>query len=89
MSGVTESEAGKTREERVKALLSSGRLVFLQTVGYSATEITGLGDLASLPPETVNTLLHRKAEEAIAETLGASLRKRHLRVRTLGGRKKK
>ena len=89
MFGVTESEAAKSREERVKELLGSGRLVFLQTVGYTAGEITDLGDLASLSPETVGTLLHRKAEEAIAEAVGRSLRKRHLRVKTFGGRKKK
>jgi hypothetical protein len=67
---LAEAEGAKTREERANELLRSGRLVFLETAGYTAAKITGLGDLAALPLETMSTLLHRKAEEAVAKALG-------------------
>ncbi len=84
-----EGEGAETGAERVKELLRSGRLIFLQTVGYSETEITRLGDLAILPSETMTVLLHQKAEEAIAEAVGESLQKYRLRVRKVGGKKRK
>jgi hypothetical protein len=83
------AEAAKTNEEKANALLKSGRLVFLQTMGYTAAEITRLGDLAAVPPETMSTLLHRKAEGAVARALGESLQRDHLRVAKLGVRKKR
>jgi len=89
VSSVAEGEAAKTGEERANDLLRSGRLVFLRTVGYSEAEIAALGDLAVLPPETTSALLHRKTEEAIAEALGESLQKYHLRVRKVGRKKRK
>lgn len=84
-----ENETAHIGEEKGKELLRSGRLVFLQTVGYTSAEITRLGDLVALPPETMSTLLHRKAEEAIADALGKSIQRHHPRVRKIGGRKKK
>jgi len=86
---LAEGNVAKTGEERANELLRSGRLVFLQTVGYTAVEITGLGDLAVLPSESMSSLLHRKAEGAIAKALGKSIQKYHPRVRKIGGRKKR
>lgn len=83
------AEAAKTNEEKANELLKSGRLVFLQTMGYTAAEITRLGDLAAVPPETMRALLHRKAEGAVARALGESIQRHHPRVGKLGGRKKR
>ena len=83
------AEAAKTNEEKANELLKSGRLVFLQTMGYTATEITRLGDLAAVPPETMSALLHSKAEGAVARALGESIQRHHVRVGKLGGRKKR
>lgn len=85
---MAEGEA-KTGEERANELLRSGRLVFLQTAGFTIAQITGLGDLARLPDEKMSELLHNKADNAIANALGESLRKHRLRVRRVGGRKRK
>ncbi len=83
------AEANKTDEEKSNELLKSGRLVFLQTVGFTASEIAGLGDLTTLPSERMSELLRRKAEEALAETLGESVRKHHPQIERIGGRKRK
>jgi hypothetical protein len=61
---VAEDEAAKTGNERTNELLRSGRLVFLQTVGYTEAEILGLGDLAMVPSDKVSELLRRKTLEA-------------------------
>lgn len=61
-----EDEAASIRLEKAKELLRSGRLVFLQTTGYSSEEILKLGDLASVSSEKVNALLERKILEAAA-----------------------
>ena len=66
-------------------LLRSGRLVFLQSAGYSAEKIAGFGDLSALPDDKISELLHKKADNAMAKALGDSLQKHHLRVRRLGG----
>ena len=79
---MSENEAAKTGEEKAKELLRSGRLVFLQTAGYTEMQISGLGDLAAVPSEKVSELLHRKA-------LAAVLRKRRIRVQTFGRKKRK
>jgi hypothetical protein len=89
VSALSDNEAAKTGEEKAKDLLRSGRLVFLQTVGYTKTHISGLGDLAAVSSERMTELLHGKAEEAIANALGESLQKYHLRLRRLGGSKRK
>jgi hypothetical protein len=86
---VSAKEAPLTGEEKANVLLRSGRLVFLQTVGYSEAQILRLGDLAALPSERMSTLLQRKAEEAIATAFGKSIQRHHPRVRKIGGRKKK
>jgi hypothetical protein len=83
---MTEGESGQKRADE---LLRSGRLVFLQTAGYTAVQITGFGDLASLPGEKMSELLDNKADNAIANALGESLQKHRLRVRRVGGRKPK
>jgi hypothetical protein len=79
---VSENEVAKTGEEKAKDLLRSGRLVFLQTAGYTEMQILGLGDLAAVPSAKMSELLHRKA-------LAAVLRKRRIRVQTFGGKKRK
>jgi hypothetical protein len=58
-------------------------------VGYTAAQITGLGDLTAIPSEKMSELLYHKAEEAIANALGKSLQKYHPRIRKLGGKKRK
>jgi hypothetical protein len=70
-------------------LLRSGRLVFLQTAGYSSEQIAGFGDLAMLPGEKIIELLHGKADDTIHKALGESLRKRRLQVKRLGGSRKR
>lgn len=87
---MAEGEAGKTREEKTNELLRTGRLVFLQAAGYTAAQITGYGDLAALPSEAMNSLLHEKTELAIANIIGESLQKHPPPVRKIGrGRKRK
>lgn len=84
------SESDEGREEKVTELLRSGRLVFLQTAGYTAAQIAGYGDLAALPSEAMNSLLHEKTELAIANIIGESLQKHPPPVRKIGrGRKRK
>ena len=83
------AEASKSNEEKANELLKLGRLVFLQTVGYTASKIAGLGDLTTLPSERMSELLRRKAEEALAETLGESVRQHHPQTERIGGRKRK
>ena len=63
---MAEDEAAKTGKERANELLRSGRLAFLETAGYTAAQITGLGDLALVPSEKVSELLRRKALDAVA-----------------------
>jgi hypothetical protein len=63
--------------------------VFLQTAGYTAVQIAGFGDLATLPDEKVSELLHKKADDAILKALGESLRKHRLRVKRVGGSRKR
>lgn len=87
MSSGTENESD--RKKTADELLRSGRLVFLQTAGYTAAQISGFGDLLKLTDEKVSELLHHKAENAIANMLGEKLQKRKHRVRKLGGRKRK
>jgi hypothetical protein len=50
-----EGEVAKTGRERANELLRSGRLVFLETAGYTAAQITGLGDLALVPSQKVSS----------------------------------
>jgi len=78
-----EGEVAKTGRERANELLRSGRVVFLETAGYTAAQITGLRDLALVPSEKVSELLRRKALDAVAR----SLIKRRTRVRV--GKKRK
>jgi len=85
---VSENEAVKTREEKAKGLLRSGRLVFLQTAGYTETDILGFGDLAVLRSERMTQLLHDKAMEAFGNALGKTLRKKDLEVKIIGGKKR-
>ena len=80
-----EGEVAKTGRERANELLRSGRLVFLETAGYTTAQITGLGDLASVPSEKVSELLRRKALDAVAR----SSIKRRVRVRVLKKKKRK
>jgi hypothetical protein len=53
----------------------AGRLVCLQTVGYTAAQINRLGDLVAVPTETMRSLLQQKVKLAIAKALGQSLQK--------------
>jgi hypothetical protein len=86
MDGVSEAE--KTGQERAKELLRSGRLVFLQTAGYTEPQILGFGDLAILPARRMAELPHRKAVEAFGNALGKTLRKKDLKVKLIGGKKR-
>jgi len=80
----------ESREKKADELLRTGRLVFLQTVGYTPAQITGYGDLAALPSETMRSLLDQKAELAIAKAVGKSIQKYHPRIKkTRSGRKRK
>lgn len=63
---VAESEGGKSAQEMADELLRTGRLVFLQTAGYTEAEISILGDLAAVPSEKVTGLLEKKAMDAAA-----------------------
>ena len=87
MAGV--SEATKTGKERAKELLRSGRLVFLQTAGYTEPQILGFGDLATLSAERMTELLHSKAVEAFGIALGKTLPEKDLKVKIIGGKKRK
>lgn len=81
---------GESGQKRADELLRTGRLVFLQTVGYTPVQISGFGDLAALPFETMRSLLDQKAELALAKAVGKSIQKYHPRIRRLGsGRKRK
>lgn len=60
------SEDKRSGAEKAKELLRSGRLVFLQTVGYTGPEILGFGDLGELSSEKMSELFHRKTLEALA-----------------------
>jgi hypothetical protein len=51
--------------------------------------MTGLGDLAAIPSGKMSELLHHMAEEAFADALGESLQKYHLRIRRVGGKRRK
>jgi len=83
------SEATKAGEERAKELLRSGRLVFLKTAGYTGSQILELGDLAVLPAEKMTGLLHSKVVEAFGNALGKTLTKKDLKIRLIGGKKRK
>jgi hypothetical protein len=77
---LSEDGIAKTRKERANELLRSGRLVFLQTVGYTEAEILGLGDLAVVPSDKVSELLRRKTMQAagkwfVKEKVGIKLTK--------------
>jgi hypothetical protein len=80
---------GESREKRADELLRSGRLVFLQTAGYTTAQIIGFGDLTKLPDEKMSELLHNKIDNAIANILGESMQKQHRRVKKIGGRKRR
>ena len=67
------AEDEKTRQEKADEFLRGGRLVCLQTVGYTAAQISRLGDLAAVPAETIRSLLQQKVELAIAKALGGAL----------------
>jgi len=82
---LSEGEVSKTGKERANEMLRSGRLVFLETAGYTAAQITGLGDLAFVPSEKVSELLRKKALEAVAR----SQLKRRTRVQLLRKRRRK
>lgn len=82
-------EDENAQRERVDELLRSGRLVFLQTSGYTPSQITGFGDLAKLPDEKMSELLQHQIDNAIANMLGEKLQKQKRRVRKLGGRKRR
>jgi len=86
---MSENEAVKTGEEKAKGLLRSGRLVFLTTAGYTEADILGFGDLTMLRSERMTELLHRKAVEAFGNALGKTLRKKDLKVKLIGGKKRK
>lgn len=81
---MAEGEVAKTGRERANELLRSGRLVFLETAGYTAAQITGLGDLALVPSEKVSQLLRQKALDAVAR----AILKRRPRVRVVGKKRK-
>jgi hypothetical protein len=67
---MAEIEGAKTPQERAVELLRTGRLVFLQTTGYTEEEIRGLGDLAILPAEKMQELLKQKTlDAAVRRTL--------------------
>ena len=83
------AEDEKTQRERTDELLRTGRLVFLQTAGYTAAQITGFGDLVRLPDEKMQELLHSKTEKAIASLLGEATQKHHPRVMKLHRQKRK
>lgn len=59
--------------------------MFLETAGYTAAQITGLGDLALVPSEKVSELLRKKALEAVAR----SQLKRRTRVELLRKKRKR
>ena len=80
-------EDEKSPDVKADEFLRGGRLVCLQTVGYTAARISRLGDLAALPAETMRSLLQQKVELAIAKALGQSLQKRR-RIRK-GTRKRR
>jgi hypothetical protein len=82
---VAEGETQKTGKERANELLRSGRRVFLETAGYTAAQILGLGDLALVPSEKISELLRKKALEAVAR----SQLKRRTRVELLKKKRKK
>jgi hypothetical protein len=83
------AEDEKTRQEKADEFLRGGRLVCLQTVGYTAAQINRLGDLAAVPAETVRSLLQQKVELAIAKALGQALQKRRPRTRKTGGKRRR
>ena len=83
------SEAAKTGGEKAKDLLRTGRLVFLQTAGYTESQILGFGDLTMLPAERMTELLHRKAVEAFGNALGKTQSKKDQKVKIIGGKKRK
>jgi hypothetical protein len=56
----------------------------LETAGYTTVQITGLGDLASVPSEKVSELLRQKALDAVAR----SIIKHRTRVRMLRKKRK-
>lgn len=79
----------KTQRERTDELLRTGRLVFLQTAGYTAAQIAGFGDLVRLPDGTMQELLHSKTEKAIASLVGEAAQKYHPRIIKLHRKKQK
>jgi hypothetical protein len=84
------AEDEKVRQQKADELLRTGRLVFLQTAGYTTAEIAGFGDLTKLPSGTMGELLHNKSVNAIANLLGEGLKKeRGLRVRKMRRRGQK
>jgi hypothetical protein len=70
-------EEGVSGEKKADELLRTGRLVFLQAVGYTPAQITSYGDLAALPSETMRSLLDQKSELALAKAAGKSIQKYH------------
>lgn len=80
-------EAAMTGRERANDLLRSGRLVFLETAGYTSAQITGLGDLAAVTSEKMSGLLRKKALEAM-EATGRELNRQKVRTRILRPGKK-
>jgi hypothetical protein len=84
---LAEEKVAKTGEERANELLRSGRLVFLETAGYTAAQITGLGDLAAVTSEKMSGLLHKKALEAM-EATGRELNRQKVHTKILRPRKK-
>jgi hypothetical protein len=83
------AEDEKTRQEKADEFLRGGRLVCLQMVGYTAAQISRLGDLAAVPAETIRSLLQQKVELAIARALGQSLQKRRPRIKKTGGKRRR
>ena len=79
----------ESAQKKADELLRTGRLVFLQTAGFTAARIVGFGDLTKLPNEKMSELLHNRMENAIANMLGESLQKKHLRVKTTGSKKRR
>ena len=83
------AEDEKTRQARADEFLRGGRLVCLQTVGYTAAQISRLGDLAAVPAGTIRSLLQQKVELEIAKALGQPLQKRPPRIKKTGGRRRR
>jgi hypothetical protein len=89
MMSESSGSEGKISPELIDEVQRSGRMVFLQTAGYTTAQIAGFGDLVKLPEEKIRELLQRKTEKAIANLLGEATLKHHPKIRKLHEKKRK